>query len=450
MGELKIGIFGTFDVQNYGDLLFPLLAEAELSRRLGPISLRCFSYHARTTPEWPYSVTSLTDLSEAISTLDGVLIGGGFIIRFDKNIAPGYGPPTPAIHHPTGYWLTPALMAIQCGLDVIWNAPGLHCNDIPSWGEPLLRLALENSSYIAVRDELSKQSLERFVDGERIVIAADTAFGIANLIGEQPSIEIRRLREIYGLNHPYVIVQAARGMEPFLSFVSENSRKLKDLKLLVLPIGPVLGDQEKLLGNDLPGLIRLPEWPHPLLIAELIRDAQAVIGHSYHLAVTAVAFGVPVFSPADLSQGKYTFLSRFRTVYPLPNKRETNAQFFIERIGKALPSQAVIEITKRLTNHWDHVAEILKNRSTRPQTSLVPFWQTLPILLDPAYYRPAERLAACIEDQERMEELNKIVALARNEITARDERINRLYNSPSMRVTTPLRFLMRKMKRLLE
>ncbi len=45
--EWQIGLFGTFDVQNYGDLLFPLIAEAELTLRLGTVKLHRFSYHTR-------------------------------------------------------------------------------------------------------------------------------------------------------------------------------------------------------------------------------------------------------------------------------------------------------------------------------------------------------------------------------------------------------------------
>ena len=62
--EWQVGIFGTFDVANYGDLLFPILAEAELTRRLGAITLHRFSYHGKTPPEWPYEVTSLTRLPD--------------------------------------------------------------------------------------------------------------------------------------------------------------------------------------------------------------------------------------------------------------------------------------------------------------------------------------------------------------------------------------------------
>src|SRR5258707_11458074 len=99
MGERKweIGICGTFDVANYGDLLFPLIAESELTERLGAVTLHRFSYNARTLPEWPYEVTSLTRLPQMIHRLDGLLIGGGFLVRFHKDVAPGYLPPTPEV-----------------------------------------------------------------------------------------------------------------------------------------------------------------------------------------------------------------------------------------------------------------------------------------------------------------------------------------------------------------
>src|SRR5437667_5582920 len=132
--------------------------------------------------------------------LDGVLIGGGFIIRFDKEVAPGYSPPTPEIHHPTGYWLTPALIALQHGIPLIWNVPGMDCNDIPGWAEPLMQLALAHSRYIRVRDEPSRAALARFVDKEPIGVMPDTAFGISRLLDDrQSSVEFNRLREALAL-----------------------------------------------------------------------------------------------------------------------------------------------------------------------------------------------------------------------------------------------------------
>jgi len=429
----QIALFGTFDVENYGDLLFPIIAEAELAERLGTVKLHRFSYNAKTATDWPYPVTSVAELPEMACSLDGVLIGGGSIIRFDKVIAPDYGPPTPNIHHPTGYWLTPALIALQHGIPLIWNAPGMHGDNIPFWADPLMELVLANSRYIAVRDQSSQAVLARFVNKSRIAVLPDTAFGISGLIDERrPSVELSRLREVAGLTDPYIIIQAISGLEPFLRLIKNHSQQFRDFRFLVLPIGPVLGDDEAIIGDELPGFVRLPVWPHPLLLAELISQATAVVGHSYHLAVTGLAFGVPVFTSADLSFWKYTALSDFETIFPLPKATEINPQWFITRLGKTRPSAAAFTALDQLARHWDHIAAILCEGPIATQPALNRFWQSLPNLLEAA------------------DERSQLLTEARTEIVARDDRLATLKNSPSMRVTAPLRLLMRSLKRLVK
>jgi lipopolysaccharide transport system ATP-binding protein len=493
--ELQIGLFGTFDVENYGDLLFPLIAEAELTERLGRVKFHRFSYHAKSPPNWPYTVTAVTELPRMAGNLDGVLIGGGFIIRFDKEVAPGYGPPTPAIHHPTGYWLSPALIALQHGIPLIWNAPGMNCNEIPGWADPLMQLALVHSRYIAVRDEPSRAALARFASKDSIAVVPDTAFGISRLLDDrQPSGEFNRLREASGLSGPYIVVQARPGLDSFLSFVRKHSHRLRDFRFLALPVGPALGDHEAALGDELPGLVRLRGWPHPLLLAELIGHAAAVVGYGYHLAITALSFGVPVFSSVNLTVGRYTALSGFETVYSLPNEGETDPHWFITRLGKQTPTPAARAARDQLVQHWDRVAAVLDKGSTGTQSAVSQFFQSLPTLLESAttLYDEAVKASeaqsaalleqineqaaaiaalesqnadlqqrineqasavAALESQNakepgRIGELSKVLALARAEIVARDDRIARLLTSPSWKFTIPARFAMRNLKRL--
>jgi homopolymeric O-antigen transport system ATP-binding protein len=142
----------------------PLIAEAEISRRVGHVQLCRYSYHSKSPPDWPYDVNPVSQLPHDIKGLDGLIIGGGHLIRFDKEVAPGYAPSTPDIHHPTGYWLTPALLALQADCPVVWNAPGVHGN-IPTWAAPLVHLAISRSRYVAVRDEASKQALLPYSEG---------------------------------------------------------------------------------------------------------------------------------------------------------------------------------------------------------------------------------------------------------------------------------------------
>ena len=412
---LQIGLFGTFDVENYGDLLFPLIAEAELRERLEAVTLHRFSYNARTPPDWPYTVTSLTELPRMGGHLDGVLIGGGFIVRFGKTIVDGYGPPTPAIHHPTGYWLTPALLALQHGIPLIWNAPSVDCNYIPGWADPLLQLAIAHSRYIAVRDQASQSALARFVEKEPIALMPDTAFGISRLLDDRfPSVEFNRLRQASGLNGPYIVVQAIRGLDSFLRFVKKHSDLLRDFRMVALPIGPVLGDHEAILQDAMPGFLRLRVWPHPLLLAEVISQAAAVVGESYHLAVTTLTFGVPVFCSADLSDGKYTGLAGFETIYPLPKETDTDPLWFVTRLGKTAPTPAALAARDQLALHWDRIAVEIDKGSTGTQRAVSEFLQSLPGLLE----------------------------------SVQSAELRRVLTSPSWKVTAPARFVMRNLKRL--
>jgi lipopolysaccharide transport system ATP-binding protein len=180
----------------------------------------------------------------------------------------------------------------------------------------------------------------------------------------------------------------------------------------------VLGDREALIG-DLPGVAHLKAWPRPLLLAELISQAAAVVGHSYHLAVTALAFGVPAFCSADLSFWKYTALSDFETLYAISRDAEIDPQWFADRLGKSSPSPKAYAALDRLAQHWDRVAEAIREGTVAAQPALDRFWQSLPILLE-----------------------------TREELVAARTELAVLRRSPSMRVTAPLRFLMRNLKRL--
>lgn len=377
--EWSIGIAGTFDVRNYGDLLFPLIAEAELRNRLGAVKVRAFSYHEKHTPDWPYEVTSLAALPDA--PLDALLIGGGFLIRFDKDVAPGYAPPDASIHHPTGYWLTPALVAVQRGIPVVWNAPGMHCNDVPRWAEPLLRLALGSSSYVAVRDEPTSAALAKYGDTE---VVPDTAFGIPRLLPSQPSVQLQGLWKACGIRQPYVVVQAAESAAWFGGYVESHARALSHLQFVALPIGPVLGDRS----SYLPRFTAVPDWPDPLLLAEFVSHAEAVVGHSYHLTITALMSGVPAFTWVDLSAGKFTALRAFENIHPQSALRDSGAEWFLSRIGRRTPPP----VPPRVAAHWDRVAEVVREGPRASAASAVSrFWQTLPVLLESA---PAEGKAS--------------------------------------------------------
>jgi lipopolysaccharide transport system ATP-binding protein len=418
-----------------------LIAEPELSKRFGAVTLHRFSYNAKTPPDWPFSVTSVSELPHMVRDLHGLLIGGGFLIRFDKDVAPGYGPPSPTIHHPTGYWLTPALLAHQHNVPVVWNAAGMHENEIPKWADPLIRLAL-SQSYVAVRDDRTRTALEPFSDGP-IDVVPDTAFGISRLLATTPSTEFERVCEASQLTDRYIVVQSTLGAEPFVRFLMRHADRLRGFSFLTVPMGPVLGEQAAIVDATLPGSVRLTKWPSPLLLAELIARSEAVVGHSYHLCITALASGVPVFTWQDLSTGKYAALRHFETVFPLPSDAEPDLDWFLARVGRTTPCEAARATLAPLDKHWDRVATVVRAGPTTAAHRMSRFWQSLPGLLESV---EADHTSTDLLVQ--VDEMMRRLASAHEDLAARGADIAALKSSTSWTITAPVRFLGRQLRRM--
>ncbi len=434
--EWRVGITGTFDLANYGDLLFPIIAQAELSRRLGRVEVQAFSYSRRTPPHWPYAVHSLLDLPASMGSLDGLIVGGGHLIRFDKAVARGYQAPPP-LHHPTGYWLTPALIALQHGVPLAWNAPGVH-GDIPAWAQPLVQLAVGTSDYVAVRDEPSRLALRHLVPGTPIALVPDSVFGVARLVDvARPSAELLRLHQTLGITRDYVVVQATSRLAGFAGFARNHPDLFRDCPPVLVPIGSIHGDDTAALGSELPNALSLRTPVNPLLKAELIAYAAAAVGVSLHLSITALAFGVPVLRPADASGGKYEGLDHFETVAYFPVDGPTDTHWYTTRLGRRPPSRTVETAVAELDAHWDSIAAVLARGRSRgiPPLSVTRFWQSLPHELETWAERHASAVA---EGQTIVAERDRHIAALAADLAA-------LQRSISWRITAPLRFLRQRL-----
>jgi hypothetical protein len=385
----EIGICGAFDVANYDDLLFPLIAESELRRRLGNITLRRFSYDSKEPPFWPYEVTPLSELPEMLPSLDGLLIGGGSLVRFEKDAAREDQVSDSNIHHPTGQWLSPALMALQYDVPLAWNSPGGGSGEAPDWARPLLEIALGLSSYVSVRDELSRAVLQPLTC-QAIALVPDTAFGLPNLLdlGTPPSAEFERIAKTYGLDSPYIVFQPNPGFEPLIRMIRNQPARFDKFQFLVLPLSPGFDGHSRDASADLPRAIRLGERPGPLVTAELIGRSEAALGENLHFNISALVAGVPVFR-RSLSTGEFAGLKDVETIFFLPPDGHVEADWFLKRVGRRPPCSAALAALGALDHHWNRIAAIFQQE--RPQTApaLSRFWQSLPALLEEASRGPA-------------------------------------------------------------
>ena len=355
----KAGILGTFDVENYGDLLFPILAEHEFRNRVDDFELERFSYRRKLASGWPYPVTPLDQLDRALDEMDALIIGGGHLIRFDKQVAGGYFAMNANIHHPTGYWLCPALAAASRGIPVLWNAPS-SSRGTPAWARPILEAALEASTYVSVRDEQTLLELRDIGYQGVACVVPDTVFGLSRLLPlEKAEERARPLLDMAGISGPYVVIQAHQVLAGLAAQLAAMPGFEGNYEILVLPMGPVLGDRADAITATLPRAKTLDRWPAPLDIAALIAASSGCIAISLHLAITALTYGLPVLRHDSARQGKYRFLEESENVF---FETESTRGFgsFAAQLGQRRTCSFAQAALNSLDVHWTSIAEIIR------------------------------------------------------------------------------------------
>src|SRR4051794_8373270 len=131
----RIGLFGTFDVENYGDLLFPRVFAAELTRRLPEAEIRSFSpfgdehpvaMNGGWSPE-PLGLWTQPRVREMASGLDLAAVGGGEILHFrDELLAGAYevDPLELLLRRPSDFFIR-GLGDWEATCPVVWHAVGI-------------------------------------------------------------------------------------------------------------------------------------------------------------------------------------------------------------------------------------------------------------------------------------------------------------------------------------
>jgi hypothetical protein len=352
----RLGIVGTFDVENYGDLLFPVMAQAALERRLESVEVVPFSPNPRSASAWPYDVHSTLDLPDVLPSLSALLIGGGQIIRFDK----GYPiPADPRVHLPIDYWLTPAALGALAGKPVIWNAIGAWTGSPAApWYDELVNATLSASHFVGLRDEASRTHLAARAPAADLQLLPDTVFSIARLWPlERESPDFVAWRESHDIRGPYVVVQADQHLGASQPAIDALVAGLGVATAVLLPVCRCHGDESAGLPSLPCGHTVRSEWPSPRLLSEIVGRSTAVVASSLHACITAIAYGVPVvrvpsFNAADR---KFELLDDFEGVTGID--RPAVAACVLRR-GRGVEDHARA-CADQLETYWDRVADVL-------------------------------------------------------------------------------------------
>lgn len=363
-------IVGTFDVDNYGDLLFPLVAGHELGLHgigVQPVSPTAGTAAGLTDAPRPVGLQDMTGTDAAC----GILIGGGNIIHtvnatlLQEYVAAGvsrwaYG----------GLWLGASLLGAMQDLPVIWNAPGVP---FPFGGRDrraLVATALQAASRVTVRDPGSAEFLEATGFGP-VQVVPDTVLGLARAWPRDPLLaEHRELLARHGFDAGtrtlaiHVRGRALDGSLPVAAAELEAFAAAHGLVPLVVAIGRSLGD-----GDPARVICRALNIPHIRLDApDSLRETAAAIagsagyiGASMHGYITACAYDVPGVMVARPAHRKFGGLVG-QLGRPQDMVRDWPSGLEALARGLAAPAAPIIpaSVHQAIAAHWAETARLLQ------------------------------------------------------------------------------------------
>lgn len=297
--KYRLIITGSFDCENFGDLLFPLVLRKYLEDRNVLQELFLFSPSACNMPFYEdIKVYSIYTMKEFLDTheIDAVIVGGGDLIRLDDKIGKSYTRGSDARAH----WAEPVIRAREKGIPVLFNCPGVPYR-FHNGNKDFVRTILEQVDYLSVRDEYSREYLMECGINSPIHVSVDTVVGIRQLYPQEQmdAIYQRLSKEGWLADQPYILFQMNES-----SFQEEHYAILADFldriqaetsyKLCFMPIGYEHNDDIALLKlkDKCSSDICFPKHKlHPTEMIALISHAQMFIGSSLHGAIISYAYG---------------------------------------------------------------------------------------------------------------------------------------------------------------
>jgi GT2 family glycosyltransferase/glycosyltransferase involved in cell wall biosynthesis/polysaccharide pyruvyl transferase WcaK-like protein len=369
-----IAHFGTFDVENYGDLLFPAILE----HRLGDLDYRFVHVSPHGGPPvWNDCVTTVA--AEAMINdppeLAGVVVGGGHIIHASPSSLDRYdqGGLSEIVAYPS-LWLGAAYIAAQRNVPYCWNAPGVPQAFSPSTMR-LVEWAASIADYLAVRDRASHSRLVAAGVTRPIRVVPDTALEVARLWSPQQleaaysEAFCSRGREVpertiaVHLNRRY----AGEDLDLLAGRLDRIAQRLEATPVLIA-MGPCHGDDElqRDVGRRMASEPLVIDRPQSLReITACIARGEAYLGSSLHGMITACSFGTRGMVVIPRSAGTIGKFTGFLEMFQLTRWRAETWQEAEDRLEEFIaappdPWARVLDAaTPTLDEHWERMRGVL-------------------------------------------------------------------------------------------
>jgi len=366
LGERRVLMTGMFDMQNYGDLLFPLIAR----ERLAPHGIEI-------VPVAPTGRSAgLTDAIAPISAarmlsgnedFDAVLIGGGYLVHNQPmTFLTEYINEEVSDWASAALWLGATLAAALAEVPVLWNAPGVP-HPLGRGVRSLTIAALRAASYLSFRDRGAAELLAPPIDLPFAVVP-DTIAGIGSLWSRQQlEATFREFLERKGANRMarYMTLhfrdRSVAGLDmAVLAGKIDAFATMQGLTPLLVAVGRNHDDPRtaRRLAEHLKEPYLLLDDPRTLReMTAVFAHSALYIGASLHGYVACASHRVPAVLVARPAYRKFAgFLEHTGRFGDMA--RNWDAAFEIAAAKPAGPAPPIsVEVLARLDEHWARVLD---------------------------------------------------------------------------------------------
>lgn len=466
--KYRIAQVGSFDVENYGDLLFADVFEQNIRKYIDVEEIVLFAPKRCMMPfsngkRQVYSVTEL-EAQNKIKTFDAIIVGGGDLIHCTKIRT--YMPHISKewMDYEALYmWMIPSIVAWKYSIPLLWNAPGVPLKFL-NVEIPMVKELVRMVDYISVRDEISKNNLEDCNMNASVQVIPDTVFSISQLF---PKEELEKTFEEMNLGlkkDKYIIFHANYTfLQTELQGCIDTLRKIKGehgVDILLLPIGYALGDETFIDGlkKKCPGeFVTINNKMNPMEMLTIIANSAGYIGASLHGCITASTYDVPIvvcnynhhikiegfLKLVDLED---SVVYKTKDIYPVFEKK-----FVVSKEKK----QKALEM---IDSHFQFVADNLENGKTKQglETTLCEYVFTMRCM-EVSYKDETERMKdECerrLDDKQRDLDEHKRVWEQKelhwkNKYLEAIQEYENIMNSKVWKFTKPIRILLELVRKI--
>lgn len=375
----RVFLTGMFDMMNFGDLMFPLIARKKLA--LAGIEIVPVS-PTGASPALPDAMASvaLEEMLTGEAEASGVLIGGGYIIHGHKlHFLEEYRSDQLADYAGPGLWLGATLAAAIRDVPMAWNAPGVP-HPFAHGQRTLVDAALQAADYVSLRDH-----------GSLELLGAPAALPVQ--IVPDPVVGIAQLWKPHTLAAPFRSLVQRKGSDPKARYLALHFRNrslgrsspaeaaqwidafasARDLYPILVAVGQTHADD--VLAREIGLNLRRPHivLDDPLSLQEIaaaIGHSSLYVGASLHGYVAAAAYGVPGVLVAQPSYRKFEgFLAHTGRQKDLAQDWQSAFAAAAGRLRSRQETLIPPSVFAALDAHWSRIAEALghpdRNRPRR-------------------------------------------------------------------------------------